>query len=203
MIKIYGPPQSSAGRCYWCLCEVDIPFEAVAVNMREKEHKSPEFLALNPNGKVPTLDDDGYVIWESMAINTYLSEKYKPELMGATPSVRGRVQQWSYWSILELQPPLIDIFIQKVFVPEEHRSQEKIDKALESLPGKFSILDKALGQSSYLAGNAFTIADLNTASVASIAHHLQIDLGDYRHIQDWLGRIAQRPAFQKYMEMLK
>ena len=203
MIKIYGPPRSSSGRCFWCLHEVEVPYKAVSVNMKEKEHKSSEYLKLNPNGKVPALVDGEFVIWESMAINTYLAEKYKPELLGSDAATRGLVQQWTMWSSLELQPPIIEVFIQKFFVPDEKRSQDVIEKALAKLPALFSILNSELEGKSYLAGASFTLADLHTASVASITHAIQFDLSPYLEIQRWLGEISQRPAYQAYQNLLK
>ncbi len=82
MITIYGSPRSSSGRCFWCLEEVGETYNAKPLNFKEKEHKSPAYLKINPNGKAPTLTDDDFVIWESIAINFYLAETYKPELLG-------------------------------------------------------------------------------------------------------------------------
>ena len=138
-----------------------------------------------------------------MAINTYLADKYKPELLGLNAEVRGQVHQWNMWSSLELQPPFIEIFIQTMFVPEEKRSQEVIDKAMAKLPGVFTILNNALGKSPYLAGPEFTVADLNAASVASISQMVGFDTSSYSHVNKWLAELAKRPAFQKYMELRK
>lgn len=201
MIEIYGSPRSSAGRCYWCLMEIGIPFERIPLNMKEKEHKMPEYLKLNPNGKVPVLVDDDFTLWESLAINFYLAEKYKPELLGQGFASRGLVQQWTLWSNLELQPPFIEVFIQKFFVPEEHRSQDVIDKALHKLPPLFNILNQALVEKPYLVGPEFTLADLNVASVATIAAMLRFDLTPYQEVNRWLTNITQRPSYQQWQEM--
>lgn len=203
MIAIYGSPRSSSGRCFWALEEMGLDYEAKAVNFKEKEHKSEAYLKLNPNGKVPVLTDGDYTIWESMAINMYLAEAYKPEFLGMNPKEKGLVYQWSIWSIAELQNPLIEIFIQMVFVPEERRSQEVIDKAKEKLPGYLTTLDSSLAKSKFLVGEEFTLADLNTASVVSLCEHVKFDLNPYKNITTWMSAIVERPAYQKYMELCK
>jgi glutathione S-transferase len=199
MITLYGSPKSSAGRCFWCLEEIGIPYTVKPVDFSTKEHKSEWFMKINPNGKVPALTDDALTLFESMAINFYLSEKYKPELLGKTIEEKAQVHQWSFWSIAELQAPIIQIFIQKVFVPAERRSQQVIDENEKMLPGLLTTLNHALENKKYLAGNEFTLADLNTASVASITHAIGYDLSAYPNIKSWLGHITERPAFIKYM----
>lgn len=201
MITIYGSPRSSAGRCFWCLEELGVEYSHKTINFREKEHKSEAYLKINPNGKVPTLTDGDFAIWESMGINFYLAETYKPELLGSDHKVKGLVHQWSFWAISELQPPMIEAFIQMVFVPEERRSQEIIDKALEKLPALFTSLERALKENDYVAGEKFTLADINVASVVAVAREIRYGLDDYPHVKAWQNRLSQREAFKKYMAL--
>ncbi len=203
MIEIYGSTRSSAGRCYWMLEELGTPYKQMPLDMRAKAHKTPEFLKLNPNGKVPCLTDGEFVIWESMAINNYLADKYESPLAGATPEERGAIDQWSYWSQLELQRPLIDIFIQMVFVPTERRDQVVIDKAQKAAPPLFEILDKELSSKKYLVGERFSLADLNVASIVGITEAIQMDISKYKNIQAWLSQCKDRPAYQKYLSLQK
>lgn len=179
--------------------ETGVDYEQMPMNMREGEHKSPEFLKLNPNGKVPVLIDGDLVLWESMAITQYLADKYKPELICQTPEGRALSQKWSFWSILELQPPLVDLLIQTMFVPEERRDLDKIEKAKALVPAKLKILDQHLKNSPYIAGDYFTVADINAASTAVICNHVKIDLKPYPNICAWLQKIEQRPGYQKYL----
>lgn len=201
MITIYGSPKSSSGRCFWTLEEVGVEYSNTAIDFKAKEHKSEAFLKINPNGKIPALTDGDYTIWESMAINMYLCEKYKPELLGTSPEERGQVYQWSIWSIGDLQTPLIDNFIQLVFVPEAHRDLKKIEKNLAMLPALFNTLDQALAKSKYLAGNEFTLADLNTASVVLVSEYINYDLSEYKNLTKWFSALKDRKAFQKYQEL--
>jgi glutathione S-transferase len=198
MITIYGSPKSSAGRCFWTLEETGVEYVNKPIDFRAKEHKSEEFLKVNPNGKVPVLTDGDYTIWESMGINLYIAEKYKPELMGKTPEERGQVYQWSIWSIGDLQTPLIDIFIQLIFVPEERRDLDKIEKAKAKLPDLLNIMERALEKNKYLAGNEFTMADLNTASVIHICESINYDITSFKNINTWLNSINDRKAFHSY-----
>lgn len=201
MIKIYGSPKSSAGRCIWCLEEVGAPYEIMTVDFRNKEHKSPEFLKINPNGKIPAMIDGNTTLFESMAINFYLADKYKPELLGQTIEDRALSYQWSFWATNELQDPIIQVFIQKVFMTEEKRSQQVIDENMEKIPGLLTILDSALNDKTYLNSRTFSLADLNTATVVSIAPHLGINLSNYKNISLWMKAISDRPAFAKYSQL--
>lgn len=203
MIKIYGSPKSSAGRCFWCLEEVEAAYEHKTINFREQEHKSEAYLKINPNGKVPSLVDDDFVIWESMGINFYLANKYRPQLLGTTPQENGLVHQWSIWSIADLQPPIIDVFIQLVFVPEAKRSQTVIDKALSKLPAMMKTLDDGLKGNKYLLGEEFSLADLNVSSVVGVCKEINFDLKEYTNITTWLETISKRPAFNRYQELTK
>ena len=201
MMTIYGSTRSSAGRCIWCLEEAGVAYENKQIDFKTKENKSENFLKINPNGKVPALIDGDMKLFESMAINFYIADKYKPELMGTTAEERALSYQWSFWASSELQDPIIQVFIQKVFVPEDKRSQAVIDENMAKLPGLFTILDNSLAGKTYLNGKAFTLADLNTQSVVSIAPHLGIDLSAYKNIDLWMKAISDRPAFQKYSQM--
>lgn len=203
MISLYGSPRSSAGRCVWMLEETGVAYTLKDVDMKNKEHKSPEFLKINPNGKVPAMVDGDLTLFESCAINFYLAEAYKKDMLGATPAEKGLVHQWSFWAMTELQSPMIQVFIQKVFVPAERRDQKIIEDNMKVLPELMNVLNTSLNGKKYLVGNQFTLADLHTASVVGIAHAIGFDLDAYPNVNAWLGAISDRPAFQKYMGLRK
>ena len=197
MIKIYGSPKSSAGRVYWMLEELGLPYERMPINMSLREHKNEDFLKLNPNGKIPCLVDGDFIIWESMAITTYLAAKQKSSLLPTTPEATGLAAQWSYWSILEMQKHAIEWFIQVVFVPAERKDSAVIEKAQKALIPLFTILDSALKNKNYLIGNQFTIADLHVASAATIATDLGFELSNFPNVDAWLKACKDRPAWHK------
>jgi glutathione S-transferase len=203
MITLYGSPRSSAGRCIWALEEAGIAFTLKEVDMKNKEHKSADFLKINPMGKVPALVDGDVTLFESMAINYYIADTYKKDLLGNTPAERGLAMQWSFWASSELQDPIIQIFIQKVFMPEDIRDNNLIENNLKKLPELLKILDSSLAGKKYIVGDQFTIGDINTASVVSICPMIGIDLGTYSNIKGWLGAISDRPAYQKYQNLRK
>lgn len=200
MLKIYGSPRSSAGRCFVLLEELGLKYEVVPLDMRAREHKSPDFMKLNPNGKVPVLVDGDFVIWESVAINAYLCEKYAPNLLGMGPRNKGLVQQWSTWSVVELQPPLIDCLIQLMFVPDEKRDMSLVDRQRKKAKPFLAVLDREIGSKTYLVGQQFSVADINVASVANLALGVGVDLGGFPNLTRWLAAIKDRPSFRKFGE---
>lgn len=203
MLTIYGSPQSSAGRCFWCLEETGVEYRAKSIDFSAGEHKAVDFLKVNPNGKVPALVDGDFTIWESLAINNYIAEAYKPELLGNTVQERGLVSQWSIWSVADLQAPLIQAFIQLVFVPEPKRDASTIEKSFEKLPPLLSTLNNSLADKTYLVAERFTLADLNTSFVVAICDEVKFDLAEYTHIQQWRERIAEQDSAKRYMALCK
>jgi glutathione S-transferase len=203
MLTIYGSPKSSAGRCFWCLEELGLEYKNININFQEKEHKGQDFLKINPNGKVPALVDNSFTIWESMAINFYLAEKYSPDFLGEDLEQRSLVRQWSIWSIADLQPPLIEIFIQMVFVPEPRRDLAKIDTAKNKLPVLLRTLDDSLANCSFITGEQFNLADLNLASVVEISESINYPISEFTNITKWLERVKNRPSFKNLQELRK
>jgi glutathione S-transferase len=200
MLKIYGSPRSSAGRCFVMLEELGVPYEVMPMDMRARQHKSPEFLKLNPNGKVPVLLDGDFVIWESIAINHYLCEKYRPSLLGTGPQNRALIQQWNTWCMVDLQPPLIDMLIQLIFVPEERRDMALVERSRKKALPYLDVLEKGIGNKTYLVGEEFSVADINAGSVANLALALGISLGDKPNLSRWVKMLKSRPSFQKFAE---
>jgi glutathione S-transferase len=202
MVKIYGSPKSSARRCYWLMEELGIQYERQLLDMQKKEHKSESFLKLNPNGKIPCIVDGPFVLWESMAITQYLADKHgKSDLVGKTVEERAQIQQWTIWSIAELQRPLVDLLIQVFFMPPEKRSQDVIDKAKKAAEPLLAILDQELKGRKYLVAERFTLADLHVASVVNINYMVRNDISHFQNVSTWMDHCMSRPAFRKVNEM--
>lgn len=194
MIKIYGPKQSSAWRTLWTAEECGVEYENVPVDMRGGEHKTPEFLKLNPNAKVPVMTDGDLVLFESMAINTYLAEKYKPELLGKDVAEHGLVYQWSYWAIANMAHSFETLIMTKYGVSA---SEENMESSRLQIAKHLTILNDYLEGKDFMVGNGFTIADINVYTVAGMAGFVAIDLTPYPQIQRWMEIHAERPAFAK------
>lgn len=200
MIKLYGAPFSRAGRAIWMLEETGQPYEIISKDPRQGETRTPDMLELNPNGHVPVLVDDDTIIWESMAVNLYLADQYQC-LMPNTAADRGRAYQWSIWAMTEVEPPLIDILMHSMFLPEDQRDHSRVEAGLETLKAPLAVLDQALAGRSYLLGESFSVADLNTCSVLGFAAYIQYDFSPYPAVGAWLARCNSRPGAQKMQEL--
>jgi glutathione S-transferase len=177
--------------------ELGVPYENVPVSFAGDAQK-PEYLAKNPNGRIPTLeDDDGLVVWESMAINLHLAEKYDRGFRPRSTAERAHVVQWSFWGMTEIEPGLIDAFLHRVMLPEAQRSKAAADAGEQKIQRPLGVLDRTLSGRSWLVGDRFTVADLNVASVLGVALLAQVDLAKYPNVQRWLSACMQRPAAQK------
>jgi len=200
MIKLYGTAMSRAGRCLWALEELGIKYEHVPTPFQQA--KSPDMLKLNPNGHVPVLNDDGVVIWESMAINLYLAEKYgKAPIWPAAAGDHGHVYQWSFWGMTEAEGHLLTILRNKMFLPPEQRSDKAIAEAVAAMKAPLTVLGNHLEGHDYLLGKEFSIADLNVASVLMLGGFIGFDFSVAPKANEWLTRCTSRPACQKTRTM--
>jgi glutathione S-transferase len=199
MIKVYGIPMSRAMRVLWALEEVGVPYELVSTHFLTDAH-TPEYLKINPNGRIPALQDGDITLFESLAINLYLARKYGPALWPKTPGDEGRAFQWSIWAMTELEEPIITTLMHRAFLPEAQRDPKKADEAAERFKKPIAVLDGALAGHQYLAGPDFTIADLNVASVLAIASMAGLDLASLPNVGAWLARCTSRPALARAQE---
>ena len=200
MIKLYGTSRSRAARSLWALEEAGVKYEHVPIPTTDA--KTPEYLKLNPNGHVPVLDDDGHVIWESMAINLYVAEKYaKDKLWPSTVVEHGDVYKWSFFGMTECEPHLLTALRNRVMAPPDQRDEKAADQAVEALKGPFKALDGALKDREYLVGNKFSIADLNVAAVLSWSMMLRLDISATPAAQAWLKKCLGREANAKVRAM--
>jgi glutathione S-transferase len=191
---------SSAGRTHWMLEEVGVHYEYRRISLRDGDNKKPEFLKMNPAGKIPTLQDGNVTLTESMAINFYLAEKYGKGLMPADLVERARVYEWSFWAISNVQPLLLAILLNTMIRPETERDPKAVDAARQQLPAYLDVLNRALHGKEYLVGNRFTVADINAASVIGLSSFVGVDLGAYADAQAWLSRVQARPSFAKSLD---
>jgi glutathione S-transferase len=198
MLKIYGAPHSRAFRVIWLANEIGIPYEHVPVtfSVPNAQCKEPWYVALNPNGRVPTIDDDGFVMWESAAINLYLAEKYKNSLYPPTSQGRGRLLQWTFFVANDVEPALLTLFRNRIFFPPEQRSETLANQAEETLRAKLSILEQQLVKTPYFGGDRWDLADFMVAGVLYVLTRLKLDLAAYPKLDAWLTASINRPAAQ-------
>lgn len=196
MIKIYGSKRSSAFRCYWLMEEMGLSYETMPLDFSKQEHKSSQYLELNPNGKVPTIIDDGFVLWESLAINYYLIEKYNGvELVGESAVEHAEVNKWNIWSITHLSESFFPLVMQKYFnSPDSEATKNAQEK---ELPRYLAVLENQLAGKEYIVLGKFTLADITAMSVANMAHFVGYDMSAYPNIVSWMQRLSERPAYQR------
>jgi glutathione S-transferase len=196
MLKIYGTSRSRAVRALWAAEEFGVPYEHVPTPVPDA--RGGEFLKINPNGHIPAIDDDGLVLFESMAINLYLGEKYgKAPLWPASAADRGRAFQWSFWGMLECEGHIITVFANRMMRPEPERDEKAALAAIDALKKPLKVLDDALTDRPFLLGNAFSVADLNVAGVLMLGTFIRLDLSPTPKAQAWLEKCLARPAIVK------
>jgi glutathione S-transferase len=195
MLQLYGNPRSRAMRCMWMLEEVGKPYQLVEQSLRADDLHSAEYLRLNPNARIPTLVDGDVVLWESMAINLYLAQKYDGPLHCACAEVLGLAAQWSFWAMLEIEHLLLDLLGHRVLLSEFARDISAVERDELLLKKPLGILNGRLAERSHLAGDSFTVADLNVASILVWAKMARLDMSACPDLARWLDGCLARPAY--------
>jgi glutathione S-transferase len=190
-LKIYGMPASRTFRVLWAAEETGLAYENLPWSYLGPEIKEPSFLAINPNGAIPALSDDGFCLFESLAINLYLARK-SGKLFPTDLENEARVLQWTLWAASEAEPLIGAWSYHTVLLPPEQRKPEVAAEAAAKLPKRFAVLEGALADRDYLLGPDFTIADLNVVAVLYRAPQVGIDA--YPRLKAWHARCLARPA---------
>lgn len=209
-ITLYGVTRSRASRIVWLCLEAGLPFEQVPVIQARRvadplapdaplNTRSPSFLAINPNGLVPALQDGDLVLTESLAINLYLAKKAGASLGPADLAEDGQMTMWSFWAATEAEPHTLAIQLNRAMLPEAERDPAAVEAAIAVLGPKFAVLDAHLAGRDWIVADRFTVADLNVAEVlryASLAPELFAAAPD---LERWYDACHSRPAFIEMM----
>lgn len=196
---LYGAHLSRAPRCAWLLDELGLEFTVDEIQHRNGDTRTPQFLALNPNGKTPVLVDGHTVIWESMAVNLYLAMAYgRLPLWPEKVEMRGHILQWTIWAVTEVEP-LLDALIMAIRkvgpLQEQQRAPAEINQRLAR---PLSVLDGELAKRQWLVGNEFSVADLNIASILSFSVFMKAsDFSRWPNVRTWLEACCSRPAYAR------
>jgi len=197
MLKIYGKQRSRTARCLWVLEEMGLAYTQVSVDTQSGETRTPEYRALNPAGKVPVIDDDGFVLRESIAINAYLVTKADTALWPDDVHIQAYINQWSCWATTEMEIPLNAIFRAK----RRAGTGAEVDPAfiadnLELARNTLKVLEDHLANHPYVASGVFTLGDINAYTAAMLVPMFQ-DLAPYPAVQEWMQRCGARPAWKR------
>ena len=199
-MKLHGTSKSRSARALWALEELGVKYDHVPTEVAKA--KSPEHVKLNPNGHIPVLEVDGHVVWESMAINLYLAEKYgKAPFWPSTPEGHADCMKWSFWGMTEVEPPLMTLLVNRIFLPAGQRDDKAAQNAENALKAPLKVLDEQIGGHEYILGNDFTIADLNVAAILSFALLVKLDMSATPKVQAWLQKCLAREANQRVRKM--
>jgi len=199
-LKIYGIARTRAFRPLWTAMELGIAFEHDPVEIGDAGARTPEFLAINPNGRLPVIVDDGFVLFESLAITMYLAKRHSlGRLYPSDAHAEARLWQWTLWALTEVDRGVNIWSLHAVRLPPAERDTAKREEALKVVAAPFKVLDAALAGQPYLLGPDFTVADLNVAAVISRA--IEMDLSAVPNLKAWLTRCLERPAARKALAL--
>jgi glutathione S-transferase len=193
MMKLYGLGPTRSLRALWALRELDTEFEFIPVNLLADEHRRPEFLRLNPAGKVPVLVDGDVVLAESAAIVMYLAEKYPDKgLLPADLKLRAQAYRWVMFAVTELEQPLWRITRHTTLYPEDKRLSADIALASQEFIAMATVLHRHMEGRQFIVGDHMTIADCVTAYVIDWGNELHL-IDDLPKLGAYLERMYARP----------
>jgi len=201
-IKFYSWPMSSGARTHWALEELGVPYEYVQLDRSKAEHKTPEFLAINPNSKIPALVDDGVAYFESLAIALHLGERYGVErgLWPTTAKDRADALSWSVWGLVELQYNLREYIYHGLATPISYKPEGQSKAAAEFNHGatkrNFAMLDRRLADREHVLG-AFSLVDTVVGATVRFGQMMGVKIDGVPHVDAYVERLTKRPAFAR------
>jgi glutathione S-transferase len=211
MLTIYGSYRSRATRIIWLCDELGVPFDLKPVLQARRiaDPNAPDLppvtqseavLRRNPNGRVPFIDDDGFAMFESLAITLYLAKKHGGPLSPADLQEDAMMTMWTVWSVTELEPISVQIAYHHVLLPPDERDEAVAQAAAEALAKPFRVLDDWLEGRRFIVGDRFTVADINVAECARYAQTIPELFHNAPNLKNWLERCQARPVYQAMMQ---
>jgi len=195
-MKVYFAPQSRAVRTVWLLEEIGKPYELVKFTLGQKEMRGPDYTAINPNGRVPTVVDGDSTISESTAIAQYLAAKYAPGLApGPKAQNFAEYLQWLHYAEGMIMPPINNYVVETILLPPERRNEEIAMRALKLLNRTLVAVEQHMDGRDFLAGD-FTIADTITGHAVIMSRRLGAEFAELPNLSSYADRLEGRPAFQ-------
>lgn len=205
-IRIHAFPRSPrAFKALWAAHQLEVPFEFKLVDLTKGEQNSPAFLALNPNGRMPVLEDGNYVLWESDAIVNYLAS-LKPQsgMLPADTRARLQVEKWQFWNNAHWDAAVaifaFERVVKKLFRGEPE-SESEIARGTTLLDRIAKVLDAELSRHRYVAGDTLTVADISIGSSMCLSELAQFPLENYRSIRRWEADLKNLPSWAKTAAM--
>ena len=202
-ITIWGRANSvNVQKVLWCLRELDLAYERIDAGMAFGKNREPAYLAMNPNGRVPTLVDGDFVLWESNAIMRYLVLAYRPQspLYPQAARVRAGVDRWLDWTLSTLQPVDRPVFWALVRTPAEQRDMAAIQKDADAEAAQWCIVDAHLASRRFIEGDEFTLADIALGAYARRWFGVEgISKPQFANLERWFAQFRNRPGFVQFI----
>jgi glutathione S-transferase len=200
-IVLYYTPMSSATKVQWALEELGIPYDKVKIDLSKGEHRQPQFLALNPNGKVPCMVVDGQPVFESLAMLLYLGETFGVDkgLFPAPGAQRLEAFKWMAWGSVSLAEASLRL-MRNTSGPPDQRSAGAATAARTEITDLVHVLDTSIAGRQFVLGDKFSLVDCALGTMIWVlGQRLHVDLAPYANVGAWTARIMDRPALARAM----
>lgn len=197
-MKLYHSPRSRSVRPRWLLEEIGAPFELVTLDLSKGDHKTPDYMKIHPHGVVPSLVDGDVALFESAAICMYLADKFPEKRLApavGTP-VRGLYYQWMVYSMATLEPPVLQVFLNTVMLPEAQRSAAAAEAGRTTFADVARVLTQTLTGKTFLLGEQFSAADVMIGSTLGWSQFMGL-LNGHPVLEAYVKRLTERPAYQR------
>jgi glutathione S-transferase len=206
VIKVWGRNTSAnVQKVMWAVIEIGLPYERIDIGGPFGQNREPAYLAKNPNGLVPTLEeDDGFLLWESNSIVRYLAAKHRAEILEpADLRARARAGAWMDWQLSVLGPAITPAFLGLIRTPPEKRDQAAIQDSKKKTTAAITLLDSELAKTAFVAGDQFSYGDIPAAVMANRYRQLVPERPPLRNFERWYAAIAGRQAFKDQVAAVK
>jgi glutathione S-transferase len=202
-LKVWGRANSvNVQKVLWCLAELDLAYQRIDAGMAFGRNNEPDYLAMNPNGRVPTLVDGDFVLWESNSIMRYVALAYAATspIYPAAPKKRAGVDRWLDWTLSTIQPVDRPVFWALVRTPAEARDMVAIQKDVDAEAVQWRILDEQLATRRFVEGEDFTIADIALGAYARRWLGVEgVTKPRLAHLDRWFAQLGTRPGFLQFV----
>jgi glutathione S-transferase len=201
MLKLWGRINSiNVQKVLWALAELGVGYERTDAGLQFGVVNEPSYRKMNPNGRVPTIEDDGLVLWESNAIVRSLAAKHGAgTLCPNDPKQRADADRWMDWATSTVAPAITPVFWGLIRTPVEKRDPKAIEEGIEKLGQVFQVLEQSLEGRDHVAGKSFTMGDIPVGTFVYRWYALDVRRPKLPRVEDYYRRLQQRPAYRKHV----
>lgn len=201
MLRVWGRRSAfNVQKAMWAIGELDLQHRHIDAGGNAGGLDAPEFRAMNPHGRIPVIDDDGLVVWESNSIIRYLGAKYGVgHLWDADAAARSLADRWMDWGLATAQRDFQDLFWGYFRTPAKRRDPDYVAERFDRCTRNYQLLNRHLETRPYLAGERFSMADIPAGTTLFRYFEMDIERPDVPHVESWYARLRERPAYQEHV----